>query len=290
MDLHLNDEWATSAVFSPSRALQQQHQAKEWSFVDQWLQQKYHPRSVPVFERNTETLKVLTALANANEAADEERALRLEFKQNILTNYKPKRPDDKVLRIREGLNRDAVKALDSIAGASVKLGVDSGSIPQAREALLYLTKEECEVEHAILPEEQVLKNLVSDIEEAEASLRKHQSDAYETPKDLPARLAEWTRTIKILQQKSAEYKDRAVSLQNAYRRNQPKYTVESLVELETEVLDFQGHVRSLNGQVKAYTLLPPDPKAAQRKIEEAKQDLENLRSRRDEVYQGMARA
>ncbi|KAF3908701.1 hypothetical protein AA313_de0209850 [Arthrobotrys entomopaga] len=285
-----DEGWASSsALFSPSLARQQQHQAKEWSYVDRWLQQKYHPRPVPSFERNIDTLKVLTALASANEAADEDRALRLEFKQNILVNYKPKKPDDKVLRISEGLNRDASKALDSLAGALTKLGVDSGSISQARETLLYLTKEECDVEHTILPEEQVLKNLISDIEKAEASLRNYQSDAYETPKDLPAKLAEWTRTIKILQQKSAEYKDRVISLQNAYRRNQPKYTVEMLVELENEVLELQTHVRTLNGQVKAYTLLPPDPKAAQQKIEEAKRDLEKLKGDREVLYQGLAR-
>ncbi|KAF3931673.1 hypothetical protein ABW19_dt0200089 [Dactylella cylindrospora] len=128
--IHLDDDWAGSAVFSPSVARQQLHQAKEWSYVDQWLQQKYHPRPVPPFERNTDTLRVLTALATANESADEERALRLEFKRNILSSYKPKRQDDKVSRIREGLNRDASKALDSMAGASVKLGVDSGSLQQ----------------------------------------------------------------------------------------------------------------------------------------------------------------
>ncbi|KAK6359610.1 hypothetical protein TWF696_000758 [Orbilia brochopaga] len=289
--LHMvDDDWASSAVFSPSLARQQQHRAKEWSFVDQWLLQKYHPRPIPPFERNADTLRVLTALASANEAADEDRALRLEFKQNILSSYKPKRHDDKIARIREGLNRDASKALDSIAGASVKLGVDTGSIPQAREALLYLTKEECEVEQSILPEEQTLSILISDIDEAQAALHKYQSEEYEIPKDLPAKLAEWTRTIKILQQKSAEYKDRATSLQNAYRRNQPKYTIESLVELENDVLALQEHVRSLNGRTKAYTLLPPDSKAAQRKIEEARQQLEQLRSEREGLYQRLARA
>ncbi|KAF3271388.1 hypothetical protein TWF970_010269 [Orbilia oligospora] len=290
MDLHLNDDWATSAVFSPSLARQQQHQAKEWSYIDQWLQAKYHPRPVPPFERNMDTLRALTALAAANEAADEERASQLEFKQNILSSYRPKRPDDKIIRIREGLNRDAGKALDSVASASVKLGADLGNVSQNREALLYLTKEECQIEHSILPEEQTLKTLVADIQEAEESLRKFHSEAYETPKDLPAKLAEWTRTIKILQQKSAEYKDRATSLQNAYRRNPPRYTIENLVELENEILELQDHVRSLNGQVKAYTLLPPDPKAAQRKIEEAKEELEMLKSQREELYQGLARS
>ncbi|KAK6360725.1 hypothetical protein TWF730_006852 [Orbilia blumenaviensis] len=290
MELHLNDDWASSAVFSPSLARQQQHQAKEWSYVDQWLQAKYHPRPVPPFERNIDTLRALTAIATANEAADEERSSHLEFKQNILSSYRPKRPDDKIIRIREGLNRDASKALDSIAGASVRLGADFGGAAQNREALLYLTKEECEVEHSILPEEQTLKTLIADIQEAEESLRRFQSEAYETPKDLPAKLAEWTRTIKILQQKSAEYKDRATSLQNAYRRNPPRYTVENMVELESEVVELQGHVRNLNGQVKAYTLLPPDPRAAQRKIEEAQQELERLKSQREELYQGMARS
>jgi len=64
-----------SAFFSPSKAKQQRAQAQDWQHVDAWLASKYQGRSVPLFERNEETLKSLLALVAANEKADEERDL-----------------------------------------------------------------------------------------------------------------------------------------------------------------------------------------------------------------------
>jgi len=64
-----------SAFFSPSKAKQQRAQAQDWQHVDAWLASKYQGRSVPLFERNEETLKALLALVAVNEKADEERDL-----------------------------------------------------------------------------------------------------------------------------------------------------------------------------------------------------------------------
>lgn len=63
-----------AAIFSPSVARAAASAAKDWSYVDTWLQRKF-PRGPPPFERNADTLRALLALASANEAADEERAL-----------------------------------------------------------------------------------------------------------------------------------------------------------------------------------------------------------------------
>lgn len=59
--------------FSPSKARAQRAQAADWQQVDSWLSSKYQGRTVPTFERNDETLRVLLALVAANEKADEER-------------------------------------------------------------------------------------------------------------------------------------------------------------------------------------------------------------------------
>ncbi|KAK4032654.1 hypothetical protein C8A01DRAFT_50602 [Parachaetomium inaequale] len=63
-----------AAIFSPSVARAAASAAKDWSYVDTWLQRKFPGRGPPPFERNADTLRVLLALASANEAADEERA------------------------------------------------------------------------------------------------------------------------------------------------------------------------------------------------------------------------
>lgn len=69
------DNLTAADLFSPSKARQQRAQAQDWAQIDNWLSYKYAGRSVPSFERNEETLKVLRELALANERADEERAV-----------------------------------------------------------------------------------------------------------------------------------------------------------------------------------------------------------------------
>lgn len=60
------------SLFSPSKAAEQQRLAKDWNYVHQFIRQKYpSPQKVPKFEENEETLRVLLALAAANEKADE---------------------------------------------------------------------------------------------------------------------------------------------------------------------------------------------------------------------------
>ncbi|KAK3301506.1 uncharacterized protein B0H64DRAFT_471414 [Chaetomium fimeti] len=64
-----------AAIFSPSVARAAASAAKDWSYVDGWLQRKFPNGGPPPFERNADTLRVLLALASANETADEERTL-----------------------------------------------------------------------------------------------------------------------------------------------------------------------------------------------------------------------
>lgn len=69
------DPDVASALFSPSKARQQQAQAKDWGYVTTWLRKKYFPKPIPNFERNEETLQALLNLAAFNERADEEQEL-----------------------------------------------------------------------------------------------------------------------------------------------------------------------------------------------------------------------
>lgn len=88
-DMDLSD-----ALFSPSKARQQQAQAKDWIFVDSWLSRKYHPKPVPAFERNEETLQSLMTLVAFNERADEERALVERVERQALKELQEQVGDD----------------------------------------------------------------------------------------------------------------------------------------------------------------------------------------------------
>lgn len=77
-----------AAIFSPSVARAAASAAKDWSYIDGWLQRKFPGRGPPPFERNADTLRALLALASANEAADEERALVARLEDETLEQLK----------------------------------------------------------------------------------------------------------------------------------------------------------------------------------------------------------
>lgn len=78
------DTLTPSDLFSPSKARQQRAQAQDWAHIDSWLSYKYSGRTIPTFERNDETLKVLRELSMANERADEERAIQERLEREAL--------------------------------------------------------------------------------------------------------------------------------------------------------------------------------------------------------------
>lgn len=84
------DNLTAADLFSPSKALQQRAQAQDWAQIESWLSYKYIGRTIPTFERNEDTLRILRELSLANERADEERA------------------------VYERLEREALKELDEV--------------------------------------------------------------------------------------------------------------------------------------------------------------------------------
>jgi hypothetical protein len=135
------DIWSPAKVFSPSAAKHQTLLAKDWSYIDQWLSARYHPKPVPKFERNPDTLKALLALAAANEAADEERALEKRVKEKALAELKSRdlaaaaelRNEEPVLiALEENLTPEGTRALNSVALLSVALGSISTSSQKYR--------------------------------------------------------------------------------------------------------------------------------------------------------------
>ncbi|KAL2268129.1 hypothetical protein VTJ83DRAFT_2975 [Remersonia thermophila] len=84
-----------AAIFSPSVARAAASAAKDWSFVDSWLQRKFPGRGPPPFERNPDTLRALLALALANEAADEERALLARLESDTLNQLRAREQQGK---------------------------------------------------------------------------------------------------------------------------------------------------------------------------------------------------
>ncbi|KAJ4291537.1 hypothetical protein N0V88_006134 [Collariella sp. IMI 366227] len=131
-----------AAIFSPSVARAAASAAKDWAFVDSWLQRKFPGCGPPPFERNADTLGALLVLASANEAADEERTLIAKLEAETLSQLKaPEHSQSQVnnssdttsnttlsdarqailTSISTSLTRDGETALDALAALSLQL-------------------------------------------------------------------------------------------------------------------------------------------------------------------------
>ncbi|KAL2128646.1 hypothetical protein VTI74DRAFT_8906 [Chaetomium olivicolor] len=134
-----------AAIFSPSVARAAASAAKDWAFIDSWLQRKFPGRGPPPFERNADTLRALLALASANEAADEEQALIARLEAETLSQLKahersqqsqPDAPSDDtsnptlsdvrhaiLTSLSASLTREGQTALDALASLSLQLNI-----------------------------------------------------------------------------------------------------------------------------------------------------------------------
>ncbi|KXX78553.1 hypothetical protein MMYC01_204949 [Madurella mycetomatis] len=142
-----------AAIFSPSVARAAASAAKDWSYVDGWLNRKF-PRGPPAFERNADTLRALLALASANEAADEERALiaRLEAEalsqlraheesqeDNNSTNALDGACEAILTALESSLTREGQTALDAMSALALQSGIAHPTPPALGTSLINLS-------------------------------------------------------------------------------------------------------------------------------------------------------
>lgn len=152
-----------AAIFSPSVARAAASAAKDWSYVDGWLNRKF-PRGPPAFERNADTLRALLALASANEAADEERALiaRLEAEalsqlraheesqeDNNSTNALDDAREAILTALESSLTRDGQTALDAMSALALQSGIAHPTPPALGTSLIDLSTQSSTLDQAL---------------------------------------------------------------------------------------------------------------------------------------------
>jgi HAUS augmin-like complex subunit 1 len=154
-----------AAIFSPSVARAAASAAKDWSYVDTWLQRKFPGRGPPPFERNVDTLRALLALASANEAADEERALiaRLEADtlQQLRAQEQPHNQDENdndtlqsareaiLTSLEAALTREGQTALTAMASLAVQTNTPLPTPTTLGTELISLTTQSSAIEQTI---------------------------------------------------------------------------------------------------------------------------------------------
>ncbi|KAF4465654.1 hypothetical protein FALBO_7506 [Fusarium albosuccineum] len=287
-----------SAIFSPSVARVAASTARDWSYIDAWLSAKFHPRPVPSFERNNDTLKVLLTLASVNEAADEERSLLAKSEAAALQELTQsesrlkdveatKRPlrDGLLEAVQHNLPADGHTALDAMANMALQLGV---AFPEPET----LGRRMCELQSSIHDTEQ-MKARVEVLHqhiEAEAAqindlLRDLQSDDYKPPSHLAKQNLDMQRKIKTLSTKLPELQDRVAALAASSDASHP--TIAGLARDEQEYLAVLARKKELDLQLASFQGLPSNPDMARSELEDLRGQLRSITSQRDAVFEGL---
>ncbi|PYH46831.1 uncharacterized protein BP01DRAFT_337262 [Aspergillus saccharolyticus JOP 1030-1] len=269
-----------SPLFSPAKARQAAIQAKDWAYVNAWLNRQYAPNPVPKFERNEDTLRTLLAMAAANDAADEEALTLHKAREEAVKAFKSqeekedKQKTEILDEIELSLDESGRQSLDDLAETTTVLGAISTDAVDLGQSIIDLTTEEFGMQEQMSRVEALQTYLEKEL----VTLREQLDDlktneAYETPADLPALTAEWTRNTKSLNAKAAASRDKIASLQRS-RGKEPR--LEDVIAKEAEVIELLETVKSLETKVNMFHDLPRDVPGAQAKCKELERELQRM--------------
>ncbi|CAN9086374.1 unnamed protein product [Alternaria alternata] len=294
------DNLTPSDLFSPSKARQQRAQAQDWAHIDSWLSYKYAGRTVPTFERNDETLKVLRELSMANERADDERTVMERLEREALKELdevQRNEDDEQILSsLKASLTPEGEQALDALASTAVALNAPAANPETIAHALIQHTTAS-----------QSLTNQLAHIHTLQNYLDKQQTllrtqlhelqtnPAFATPSSLQRQTTEQTRQVKHLRTKIREHEDKLSSLQSSQSRNMTPGSknigsAEAITDMleQQKVLDeLRERVEGLERQVAEFGGLPADKEAARKEVGKLEVRLDELRRSRDELFEGM---
>ncbi|KAI4634333.1 hypothetical protein J4E83_001651 [Alternaria metachromatica] len=294
------DNLTPSDLFSPSKARQQRAQAQDWAHIDSWLSYKYAGRTVPTFERNEETLKVLRELSMANERADEERTVMERLEREALKELDevPRNEvDERILsRLQGSLTPEGEQALDALASTAVALNLPTANPESIAHALIQHTTASQNLTNQL----QHIHTLQSYLDKQQALLRTQLHElqtnpAFATPSNLQRQTTEQTRQVKHLRTKIREHEDKLSSLQSSQSRNMTPGSknvgsaeaITDMLEQQKALDELRERVEGLEKQVAEFGGLPADKEAARKEVGKLEVRLDELRRRRDELFEGL---
>ncbi|KAL2811111.1 hypothetical protein BJX63DRAFT_292000 [Aspergillus granulosus] len=280
-----------SPLASPTKARQAAIQAKDWAYVNSWLSRQYAPKPVPKFERNEDTLRTLLALAAANEAADEEAALLHRAREKAIEGFKAREKTEEKQKVElldeveHYLDDNGARDLEDLAETVAVLGGLGTRVTDVGQLIIEVTREEFEMQEQmrrVKAMHEYLKKELAALHEQFEELKSN--PAFETPANLPALTAEWTRSTKLLGAKVSEYQDRTAALQ----RNRGKgATLEDVILEEGQVSSMLESVKSLETKIRMFHDLPKDMGGARAKYRELEAELNHLTQKRDSMFENL---
>jgi HAUS augmin-like complex subunit 1 len=279
---------SSSAIFSPSVARQQLAAAKDWNYIDSWLTTKFNGRPPP-FERNSDTLKALLALAAHNESADEERELLARVEVKVLQDLQAKRdadPNAEILdAIERSLTREGKASLEALSTLSVSLNQPVADIENLGRSMIDLQVTSYNLDQDSDRISILEQHLNTELDRINTLIKELQSDVYQCPSDLAKQTIDYQRKTKALAAQLPELRDRVASLSAI--SGAPGVRIEDVKAEEDKFKDMMSDVKALEAQVKTYHGLPQDTDLARLELESVRVELRDLTRQRDSMFEGL---
>ena len=282
-----------SPLLSPTKARRDAAQAKDWAYVSSWLATKYHPRPVPRFERNTDTLNVLLELVGVNEAADREVELLERAEEEELRRYERAQQEGRgegpcreiLAGLEEHLEERGVAALRELAEASLLLGTLSPAPVVMGERIIELSQQKFGMEEQLRKIDDLQNQLEREMDTMRSDIQRIESQVDEAAQeDIQQRTGQLNRETKHFTTKIGEYDKRMAGLE---RCTIASPSIAKVRELEHVVKRMESRVRRWEGQIADLHGLPPDLEAARGEYQRAQNELQNIRRLRDEMFERM---
>ncbi|KAK0724789.1 hypothetical protein B0H67DRAFT_641293 [Lasiosphaeris hirsuta] len=296
-----------TAIFSPSVARAAASAAKDWSFVDAWLHNKFHSvgRSPPPFERNADTLRVLLALASANEAADEERLLVSRLEATVLQELQfqdqaRQHHDNKdgvatptasgareaiLASVCDNLSREGTAALDAMALLAVNSGLAFATPADLGRRMTDLAGRLNELEQTEARVQVLARYLEGEVRRAGQLADELREDGYRPANDLAKQNLEAQRKIKTIAARLPDLREKVTALAGSVGVS--GLTIEQIRREEEAYLALLAQKKGLDTQVKSFQGLPHDMDQARQELENLRDDLRRITQRRDAVFEGL---
>lgn len=312
--LSLGGGGVSAAIFSPTVARQAASTARDWNFVDSWLASRW-PRStslgggLPPFERNPDTLKALLALAALNEAANDERDLLGRAEAAALAELRaadtassgveaelvasPRALRDAVLGTLEAsLTREGRTALESVAALAESMGLAADpAVERVGAAFVALQGRVAELEQQVARVEALRRHVGREAAALRAPgglLAESSSPALRPAPDVARTNLELQRRARAMAAKVPEVKEQAAGVAASVRAaTGGGSSIDEVRGEEGAIWALLAQARQLEAQISDFGGLPPDPDLARERLDDVKNQLENITQRRDAMFEGL---
>ncbi|CAG8555624.1 1189_t:CDS:10 [Acaulospora colombiana] len=213
---------------------------EKWEMIDAWLRKLYKDKPVPLFERNSSTVKALYKMALFNQQQDAMAEIILQQQRIHASEYRAEASRikdilDTIGICKDNLPKNGVLALRSLASLATIL--DLGDVERSR--------------------------LLLNLRERWNSKEKKT-------------LGEWEASANLLGFKAKEYHQKLTRLERQYSSLNVEgggLRYQSLKQKEEDVRALEKQVKIEAKKLQTYKVLPPDITLAQYKLDEARQTL-----------------